>query len=357
MKRGRVIAVTFLACSVAGVLLAAGSVVAARWWDQAINGPGPLDAPKTIIVPRGNAAQLAELLRQQGAIRYPLVFRASAALTAGQGSLRAAEFSFAAHASVADILTTLRTARPVQHHLTIPEGLTARQIQALVARADSLTGDAALAGEGAVLPQTYDYEHGVTRAAVLERARVAMARELAAAWKDRAPGLPLASPREAVTLASIVERETARPAERAHVAAVYLNRLRLGMRLEADPTVAYAASAGAGVLDRPISKADLRRDDPFNTYRNPGLPPGPICAPGLEAIKAVLHPAASDDLYFVADGSGGHVFSHDFAAHEAAVKTWRLLGAHGGAPDGAASGAPKGAPTGGGTAGTTGVSD
>ena len=150
-----------------------------------------------------------------------------------------------------------------------------------------------------------------------------MERDLAVAWADRAPGLPLAGPRDAVILASIVERETARPDERPHIAAVYLNRLRQGMKLQADPTVVYAASNRAGVLDHPLTRAELAHDDPFNTYRSPGLPPAPICSPGLGSLRAVLHPAASDDLFFVADGSGGHVFSQTYEAHNAAVSRWR----------------------------------
>ncbi len=248
-------------------------------------------------------------------------------VTQGDGPLHAAEFAFPAHASLDEILSVLRTARPVQHHLTIPEGLTARQIAAVVAQADAATGSAGAIAEGSVLPQTYDYERGTDRAALVDRAKAAMEKVVQAAWANRAPGLPLASPRDAVILASIVERETAKPEERAHVASVYLNRLRQGMRLDADPTVIYAVSDGAGVLDRPLSKADLRRDEPYNTYRVAGLPPGPICSPGRDAIEAVLHPLESDDLYFVADGSGGHVFSRDYADHDAAVARWRSLNA------------------------------
>jgi UPF0755 protein len=152
-----------------------------------------------------------------------------------------------------------------------------------------------------------------------------MDKALAAAWANRAANLPLGSAHEALILASIVERETAKPSERPHVAAVYLNRLRQGMRLQADPTVVYGVSNGAGVLDHGLTKAELARDDPFNTYRNAGLPPGPICSPSVASIEAVLRPAQSDDLYFVADGTGGHTFSRTLDIHEAAVSRWRAL--------------------------------
>lgn len=282
---------------------------------------------RAIVVPRGSTTHLAETLQADGVLARPWLFRLAVRLTARSGPLRAAEFAFPAHASLADVLRILRQARPVQHQLTIPEGLTAQQIAVLVARADAATGEVPAPPEGSVLPQTYDYERGTSRAALVARAQAAMTETLAAAWAQRAPGLPLASPSDALILASIVERETAKPAERAHIAAVYLNRLRQGMRLDADPTVIYGASHGAGVLDHPLTKAELRSDEPYNTYRHAGLPPGPICSPGRDAIEAVLHPAASDDLYFVADGSGGHVFSADFASHEVAVARWRALNA------------------------------
>jgi UPF0755 protein len=194
-----------------------------------------------------------------------------------------------------------------------------------------MTGEVRTIDEGSVLPETYDYEHGADRAALVARAQAAMAKDVAAAWADRAPGLPLSSPRDALILASIVERETAKPEERPHVAAVYLNRLRQGMKLQADPTVVYLASSGAGVLNHRLTRSELGRDDPFNTYRNAGLPPAPICSPSLDSLRAVLHPAASDDLFFVADGTGGHVFSRTYEAHDAAVARWRALQ---GAPSG-----------------------
>jgi UPF0755 protein len=305
--------------------LGGGAAGGWNWWRHALVRPGPLSESRAIVIPHGGTEQLAGALAADGVVDQPRVFRLAAWLTRGQGTLHAAEFSFPAHASVREVLAILRSAHPVEHRLTIAEGLTAQQIVTVLAHAESMTGDVRTIAEGSVLPQTYDYEYGADRTGIVARAKAAMDKDLAAAWADRAPGLPLSSPRDALILASIVERETAKPEERSHVAAVYLNRLRLGMRLQADPTVIYAASNGSGVLDHPLTRAELGRDDPFNTYRSSGLPPAPICSPSLDSLHAVLHPMASDDLYFVADGTGGHVFSHNYAAHDTAVARWRAL--------------------------------
>jgi UPF0755 protein len=307
------------------VSLGAAAAVGIHWSQDLVERPGPLTEARAIVVPRGSTAQLAEALASEGVIARPLAFRAAAWLTRGEGTLRAAEFAFPAHASLRQVIAILRTAHPVEHHVTIAEGLTAQQIVAVMAHAEAMTGEVKAIEEGSVLPQTYDYQYGADRAALVARAVAAMDKDLAAAWADRAAGLPLTSSREALILASIVERETAKPEERPRVAAVYLNRLRQGMKLQADPTVAYLASGGAGVLDHRLTRADLGRDDPFNTYRIAGLPPAPICSPGSDSVRAVLHPAASDDLFFVADGSGGHVFSRTYEAHDAAVSRWRAL--------------------------------
>ncbi len=306
-------------------MLGVGVFCALRAWNAVLQKPGPLPEARAIIVPHGGTNQLAEALAADRVVEGTLVFHAAVWLTRGDGPLRAAEFAFPAHASIIQVLAILRTAHPVEHHLTIPEGLTAQQILAVLAHAEAMSGEVKAIVEGSVLPQTYDYEYGAERVALVARAQAAMDKELTTLWGDRAPGLPLASPRDALVLASIVERETAKPEERPRVASVYLNRLRQGMRLQADPTVAYIASNGAGVLDHQLTRSELQRDDPFNTYRSAGLPPAPICSPGLDSVRAVLHPAASDDLFFVADGSGGHTFSRSYEAHEAAAARWRAL--------------------------------
>jgi UPF0755 protein len=304
------------------VMVTIGGTLAA--W-HVFTEPGPLPSARNVVVPHGGAEQVTCTLLKANVIVSPLAFRLAMLATVRDGNLHAAELAFPAQASLREVLTVLRTARPVEHHLTIPEGLTARQVNAVLDHADALVGSASLTDEGAIMPDTYSYEYGTTRAALLARAEAREDKTLAAAWADRDPDLPLASPRAALILASIVERETAKPEERAHIAAVFLNRLRLGMRLQADSTVVYAASGGRGTLDHALTRSDLEQDSPYNTYRDAGLPPGPICAPGLASLRAVLHPAPSDDLYFVADGTGGHVFAAKLAQHEANVKRWRGL--------------------------------
>lgn len=323
----------------AGVLTVAvaGGVVAGglHWWQNAVTRPGPLNSKREIVIPHGRTAQLAAALASDGVVNQPLLLRVAVWLTRGDGPLHAAEFTFPAHASILHVLAILRTAHPIEHHLTIAEGLTAQQIVSLLAHADAMTGDVRTIEEGSVLPQTYDYEYGAERAGLVARAKAAMDKGLASAWAGRVPNLPLSGPRDALILASIVERETAKPEERPHVAAVYLNRLRLGMKLQADPTVVYLASNGAGVLDHHLTRAELKQEDPFNTYRSLGLPPAPICSPSLDSLNAVLHPATSDDLFFVADGTGGHAFSRSYEAHDIAVSRWRAIAppARHGSPD------------------------
>ena len=317
--------------TVALALLAGGGVAAGyAGLRHRIDRAGPLDRPVAVVVPHGDTAVVGQALRAAGVIDSDRLFYLAAWLTRRDGKLHAAELAFPAHASLRDVLVVLRTAKPVEHRLTIPEGLTSVQIAALVQHAEAATGTVTPPPEGSVLPQTYSYEHGTPRGELLARGQAAMEQALSAAWAARAPDLPLASPLDAVILASIVERETALPDERPHVAAVYLNRLRLGMRLDADPTVAYAASGGAGVLDHKLTRSDLAQDDPFNTYRRTGLPPTPIDSPGMASILAVLHPAASDDLYFVADGSGGHAFARTLAGQDRNVARWRAQQKQGG---------------------------
>jgi UPF0755 protein len=293
-------------------------------WRHLLDDPGPLEQTRDVVVPHGSLAEVADTLTASGVIgAEPWRFRLAGTVTRKAGEVHAGEFAFPAHASLRTVLAVLRAGQPVQHHVTIAEGLTAPQVVAVLAHAEALSGADVPVAEGSVLPQTYAYTYGTPRAAILSRASSALDRALDQAWADRAPDLPLASPRDALILASIVERETAKPDERPLVAAVFLNRLRLGMRLQSDPTVVFSASDGMGTLDHALTRTELDRDDAYNTYRNPGLPPGPICAPGLASLQAVLHPADSDALYFVADGSGGHAFSRTLAEHDRNVQRAR----------------------------------
>ena len=305
--------------TVLGCMAAGGAWWLRSQWDK----PGPLPQAKAVLVPRGGTAAAAAALKANNVIESTSVFEALSWATVLDGGIRAAEFSFPARASINQVLDVLRNGKPLEHRITIAEGLTARQIAGLLLAADAASGSLEVPVEGAVLPQTYAYDRGMTREAILNRAKAAMDKELAAAWSARSPGLPLASPRDLLIMASIVERETAKAEERSRVAAVYLNRLRTGMRLQADPTVAYGASGGSGILDHRLNRADLERDDPYNTYRRSGLPPGPICSPGVASLRAVSRPANTEDLYFVADGSGGHAFARTAEAHARNVVRWR----------------------------------
>ncbi len=292
---------------------------------DAYETPGKLSHPEAVAVPRGSTVAVARALQAAGVLDDTLPFRISVALTAWQGPLRFGEFSLPAHASIRTVLTILREARPVQHLLTIPEGLTASHIAMLLAQAQGMTGEIDLPSEGEILPESYAYQLGATRAAMLSRLRQAMGRTLADAWAARDVGLPLRSAREVLILASLVERETHLPTERPLVARVFLNRLQRGMRLQSDPTVVYVESGGDGELPHGLTRDTLDRVTPYNTYVLAGLPAGPICAPGIASINAVVHPTRSLALYFVADGTGGHAFAESLNEHLLNVQRYRNL--------------------------------
>jgi UPF0755 protein len=285
--------------------------------------PGPLPTTRTIIIPPAGTATAAKILHQDHAITYPLAFRAAAWATRKRGPIRAGEYLIPARSSIAQILKILRFAPPIEHQVTLPEGLTAFQLAKILNAAPATTGRITLPTEGSLLPQTYDYTLGTPVKKIAARAARALQTAMAAAWPNRDPSIPLTTPAEAITLASIVQEETPLPAELPKIAAVYENRLRLNMRLQADPTVIYAATYGVTASGQPITRANLANPSPYNTYIHPGLPPGAICAPGLAAILAVLHPTPSKNLYFVATGTGGHIFAQTFTQQLANIAAYR----------------------------------
>jgi UPF0755 protein len=289
----------------------------------AVVGPGPARAPTTVVLARGaGTSQIAAELARSGAIRSQPLFIAAAKLSGG--SLKAGEYEIARGASMVSVLAQIRAGRVVRHLITIPEGWTSAMAADALTRSPLLTGVAAGPPEGSLLPETYEIRRGEDRAVVLQRMAEAQRVLLARLWPARAPGLPFATPEQAVTLASIVEKETALPQERPRIAAVYINRLRAGMRLESDPTTIYGISRGRP-LGRGITRAELLEANPYNTYQVAGLPPTPIANPGRAAIEAVLQPPRTDELFFVADGTGGHAFAASFAEHERNVVRWRKI--------------------------------
>ena len=240
--------------------------------------------------------------------------------------MRAGEYRFPAGISMDAAIALLASGETVKRRITVAEGLTTGEVLDLVGANEGLAGDLPPdVGEGSLLPETYYFSYGDTRSGLVRRMRESMKATLAALWEKRDPNILLATPEEALVLASIIERETALASERARISAVFHNRLRHGMRLQSDPTVAYALTLGRVPLDRPLARSDLRVDSPYNTYRVNGLPPGPIANPGRASIEAALHPAPTHELYFVADGTGGHAFARSFAEHLRNVARWRRI--------------------------------
>ena len=289
-------------------------------------GPGPTSAPVTIIVEQGSSvAKVAGQLERAGAIRgNATTFRGFARLFGAHAPVQAGEFQLPSGMSAAAILHQLQFGRPVQRMVTIPEGMPSVLVHERLMQVAYLTGTIDVPVEGSVLPNTYNYRRGESRAAVLARMQGAMRRELARLWAARGANTAVVSPEAAIILASVVEKETGKPSERRLIAGVYSNRLRRGIPLQADPTVIYPVTRGRP-LGRRILQSELRANNGYNTYASAGLPIGPIANPGRESIAAVLNPAPTDALYFVADGTGGHVFAATLAEHNANVQRWYAL--------------------------------
>jgi len=301
--------------------LIAGAITFSRDW----SGEGPLAEPAVISVPEGASLRgTAKLLAEAHAIRSADAFLLGAKLFGSKGIIKAGKYRVPAHASAAQILYILQGGKTVPLLVTIPEGMPSIMVQERLMANRDLTGPVDVPEEGSVLPDSYGYEKGETRAVVLARMQGAMKDFMAKNWDDRDPAIPTRTPEQALTLASIVEKETSLASERPTVAGVYGNRLRQGMALQADPTIIYPITRGKP-LGRRILLSEKRAHNDYNTYAMVGLPKGPIANPGRASILAVLHPSETKALYFVANGKGGHIFADTLAEQDANVKKWYAI--------------------------------
>lgn len=303
------------------ILLIVGAV-----WGYAGSGPGAKSGDTTLVDLRHGASlpEVASTLKRARVIGSSSVFIAAAQITGAAKDLKAGEYEIKSHASVRDILADIRSGRTVRHQVTIPEGWTSEAVVSKLTTEPLLSGVAPTPAEGSILPETYEFQRGEDRARVLKRMMDAQDRLMTLLWQNRQADLPFQTPTEAITLASIVEKETGKASERPRVAAVFLNRLRMGMRLQSDPTVIYGISQGRP-LGRGLRASELAAATSYNTYQINGLPPTPIANPGREALAAVLDPPKTDELYFVADGTGGHVFASTLEEHLKNVAKWRQV--------------------------------
>jgi UPF0755 protein len=317
----------FLVAALVGTL----ALVLQSSFDQ----PGPLGHTTVAVIPKGEGVyEIASRLEREGIVSDRRMFMAHYLAERmytnyADGKpiqLKAGEFEIRKHASLRQVLDTLSEGRAILYRITIPEGLTSAQIVERLKAEPNLDGEIMeIPPEGSLLPDTFKFSRGMARQELIDRMRTEQQRLLATLWEKRQKELPLETPHQAMTLASIVEKETGRADERTRVAGVFINRLRTRMRLQSDPTIVYGIIGGQGSLGRPITRSDIDTKTAYNTYQVDGLPPGPICNPGRSAIEATLDPAKTTDLYFVADGTGGHTFSASLKDHNSAVQTWRKL--------------------------------
>lgn len=321
MKRvGKILAALLLL-----MLLASGG--GAVWFWNAFNANGPLQDEIVLVIPKGSGVNaIADLLSQQGIIKNPLVFKIGSKFFAKNQPLHAGEFRFPKAVSPRGAMQVLIDGKSVLHRITLAEGWTVKEMFDVLAQSPLLEGPLPpLPAEGTLLPETYFFVRGDSRGALVERMKSGMTENLESLWAKRDPELALETPAQAVVLASIVEKETGLKDERARVAAVFYNRLKKNMSLQSDPTVIYAITLGKVTLDRDLTYADLKIESPYNTYVVTGLPPTPIANPGLAALTAVLNPQKTKELYFVADGSGGHAFAETLDEHVKNVAKWREI--------------------------------
>jgi UPF0755 protein len=303
------------------VLLTVVGIAALFLGKQRFEMPGPLATDKIVNIPHGSGIRdIADVLQREGVIDQPWVFVGGVMVLKAREDLKAGEYQFAAHASLRDVVATIVDGKVISHQISLPEGLTSEQIVARLLQDDILTGNIKeIPREGSLLPDTYNF----TREQIIQRMQAAQQRLLKEVWDRHSPDLPLKTPEQLVVLASLIEKETAKPDERTRVAAVFVNRLKQRMRLQSDPTIIYGLVGGKGTLGRPIMKSEIDQPTPYNTYQIDGLPPGPICNPGRASLEAAANPARTRELYFVADGAGGHVFAENYDQHQKNVARLR----------------------------------
>jgi UPF0755 protein len=305
----------------AALVVAALVVIYAFWWAS-----GPKPGPHDVIIKEGSTIRsVSRQLAKEGAIPGSArTYYVMARLFASNDPIQAGEFQIPKGMSGASVLDLLQHGKPLLRLVTVTEGMPSIVVEEKLAASPYLSGPTPSIAEGSLLPDSYGFERGDSRAALVKQMQAAMTKTIAQLWPKRGTDCPVATPEEAITLASIVEKETAKPAERPIVAGVYCNRLKIGMKLDADPTVIYPVTKGKP-LGRRITRSELHASNDYNTYVRPGLPAGPIANPGKASIEAVLHPAQTKALYFVADGTGGHVFAETLAEQNANVAKWYAL--------------------------------
>ncbi|MEM9278316.1 MAG: endolytic transglycosylase MltG [Pseudomonadota bacterium] len=333
-RHGLIVLMNFaMSCLVFATILLCGVVFFGKY---IFEKDGPLQTAQTVLIEEGSSvSRISSKLIANGVIGddlgigiNDLIFRLGVRANRSQASLKAGEYLFKPGMSMYDVMDTIRSGKGILHKVSVPEGLTVFQILKRLEENEILEGDMpeTIPEEGSLMPDTYPFQRGTKRVEIIERMKKAQREFLASVWERRIDGLPISTPEEMVILASIVEKETGRADERPRVASVFINRLNLGMKLQSDPTIIYGLFGGEGKpRDRPIYRSDIEKETPYNTYTIPALPPGPIANPGRAALEAVANPSRTDDLFFVANGTGGHVFAKTLDEHNQNVARWRVI--------------------------------